>query len=148
MMQAADIKHLAHKPVTDLSGGERQRVFIARALAQEPQIVLLDEPNAHLDIAHQVDIFGLMKQKNKEQQLTVVAVSHDLNLAASYSDRIALLMGGRLVAIGAPEEVLTSGRIAEVFRTEVMIDHHPMNDRPRITLIPAGNGRITGKVMS
>jgi iron complex transport system ATP-binding protein len=143
MMRVTDIEHLANKPVTDLSGGERQRAFIARALAQQPQIVLLDEPNAHLDIAHQVDVFGLMKRLNREKGMTVVAVSHDLNLAASYSDRIAMLMCGNLVAVGSPEDILTSARIAEVFGAEVMIDRHPGNGKPRITLTPTIAGQST-----
>jgi iron complex transport system ATP-binding protein len=142
MMRKTDIEHLADKPVTDLSGGERQRAFIARALAQQPKIILLDEPNAHLDIAHQVDVFGLMKHMNGEEGTTVVAVSHDLNLAASYSDRIAMLMCGTLVAIGAPEEVLTPDRIAEVFQTHVLVDRHPVSDRPRVTLVQGREGLV------
>jgi iron complex transport system ATP-binding protein len=134
MMEKTDIAHLATQAVSRLSGGERQRAFIARALAQQPEIMLLDEPNAHLDIAHQVEIFGLMKELNRESGLTVVAVSHDLNLAASYSDRIALLLCGGLVAVGSPDEVLTSNVIREVFRTDVLIDVHPVHGAPRITL--------------
>ena len=136
MMKLTDIEHLADHSITSLSGGERQRVFIARALAQQPEIILLDEPNAHLDIAHQIDVFKIIKKLNAESGLTVVSVSHDLNLAASYSDRIAMLVCGSVEAIGTPEEVLTETRIREVFRTQVLVDKHPVGNTLRITLIP------------
>ncbi len=135
MMKLTDIEHLAHQPVTTLSGGERQRVFIARALAQEPEIILLDEPNAHLDIAHQIEVFELIKKLNRESGLTVVSVSHDLNLAAAYSDRIAMLLCGSLESLGLPEEVLTESHINHVFRTKVMIDRSPAGGRIRVNLL-------------
>jgi iron complex transport system ATP-binding protein len=134
MMNLTDIEHMAHQPITNLSGGERQRAYIARALAQQPNILLLDEPNAHLDITHQVDVFRLIKRLNTESGLTVVSVSHDLNLAATYSDRIAMLLCGTLTALGTPEEVLTETRIKEVFRADVLVDRHPAVQTPRITL--------------
>jgi len=140
-MEKTDIAHLAHQPVSTLSGGERQRAFIARALAQQPELILLDEPNAHLDIAHQVEVFGLMKSMIAEAGLTVVAVSHDLNLAASYSDRVALLRCGSLVAVGTPGEVLSGANIRDVFQTEVLIDRHPLHGAPRITLSNRGVGK-------
>ncbi len=136
MLALTDIRHLAHQPVTTLSGGERQRVFIARALTQQPQILLLDEPNAHLDIAHQIEIFDIIRKLNKTTGLTVLSVSHDLNLAAAYSDRIAMMVCGTVQAIGTPEEVLTESRIQEVFGTPVLVDAHPSMGSPRITLIP------------
>ncbi|MEK7249950.1 MAG: ABC transporter ATP-binding protein [Bacteroidota bacterium] len=135
MLKITDTAHLAHQPVTTLSGGERQRVFIARALAQQPEILLLDEPNAHLDIAHQLDIFNIIKKLNNEQGLTVVSVSHDLNLAAAYSDRIGMLVCGSLVALGIPNEVLTETNIHSVFQTNVLVDRHPTTSSPRVTLI-------------
>jgi iron complex transport system ATP-binding protein len=137
MLALTDISHLAHQPITALSGGERQRAFIARALAQQPQVLLLDEPNAHLDIAHQVEIFTLIKRLNRESGLTVVSVSHDLNLAAAYSDRIAMMVRGSIAAAGAPEEVLTASRIQDVFRTPVLVDTHPSGNSMRVTLIPS-----------
>lgn len=137
MMALMDVAHLASQPITSLSGGERQRVFIARALAQQPEILLLDEPNAHLDIAHQVEVFNILGTLHKARGLTVVSVSHDLNLAATYSDRIAMLVCGSLVAVGTPAEVLTEERIREVFRTSVLVDRHPRGGNPRITLIPS-----------
>jgi iron complex transport system ATP-binding protein len=134
MMRVTDVERLAHQPITKLSGGERQRAFIARALAQEPEILLLDEPNAHLDISHQVEVFRLIKRLNTDSGLTVISVSHDLNLAATYSDRIGMILRGALAALGSPEEVLTEERIREVFRADVLVDRHPATRAPRITL--------------
>jgi iron complex transport system ATP-binding protein len=134
-MQQTDVAHIADQPITRLSGGERQRALIARALAQEPDIVLLDEPNAHLDIAHQLEVFRIIKRLNTQENLTVVSVSHDLNLAAAFSDRVAMLMEGELSALGTPREVFTEEQINTVFRTRVLIDDHPSVDAPRVTLI-------------
>jgi iron complex transport system ATP-binding protein len=134
MMQLMDIEGLAGHAVTDLSGGERQRVFIARALAQQPQVLLLDEPSAHLDIAHQVEVSSVLRKLQRESGLTVVSVSHDLNLAASASDRIGMMTGGALAAIGTPQEVLTADRIAEIFRLPVLVDRHPISGNPRVSL--------------
>lgn len=136
VLRMTDTEHLAHQPVTTLSGGERQRVFIARALAQQPAILLMDEPNAHLDIAHQLDAFSLVKKLNIERSLTVVCVSHDLNLAASFSDRIGVLVCGSLTALGTPNEVLTEQTIRDAFRTHVIVDRHPTKGTPRISLLP------------
>ncbi|HXX62497.1 MAG TPA: ABC transporter ATP-binding protein [Bacteroidota bacterium] len=135
MMALTDVADLADKPVTDLSGGERQRVFIARALAQQPEIILLDEPNAHLDIAHQVEVFRIIRRLNRDSGLTVLSVSHDLNLAAAYSDRIAMMVRGTLSALGTPAEVLTGQRIHEVFGTQVIVDTHPVHGVPRVSLL-------------
>jgi iron complex transport system ATP-binding protein len=135
VMRLTDVAGFADQPVTNLSGGERQRVFIARALAQQPEIILLDEPNAHLDIAHQVDIFRIIKRLNTKSGLTVLSVSHDLNLAAAYSDRIAMIVGGALAALGTPAEVLTGERVHEVFRTPVIVDTHPVHGTPRVSLL-------------
>jgi iron complex transport system ATP-binding protein len=134
MMHLTDVHHLSRQPVTKLSGGERQRVFIARALAQQPQVLLLDEPNAHLDISHQIDVFALLRRLNTESGITVVSVSHDLNLASAYSDRIAMLLHGQLAALGTPADVLTRERIGMVFRTDVLVDRHPSRNTPRVTL--------------
>lgn len=137
MLDLTDVSHLAGQPVTTLSGGERQRVFIARALTQQPQVLLLDEPNAHLDIAHQIEIFDIIRKLNRETGLTVLSVSHDLNLAATYSDRVAMMVCGTIAALGTPQEVLTEARIQDVFRTPVLVDAHPSRGSPRITLIPS-----------
>jgi iron complex transport system ATP-binding protein len=134
MMQLMDIESLAGHAVSDLSGGERQRVFIARALAQQPQVILLDEPNAHLDIAHQVEVYDVLRKLHRESGLTVVSVSHDLNLAASASDRIAMMDHGALAAVGTPANVLTAERIAGIFRLPVIVDKHPKSGNPRVSL--------------
>jgi len=148
VMKLTQIDHLAGKPITAISGGERQRVLIARALSQQPRILLLDEPNAHLDICHQVEIFQILRDQNEQQALTIVSVSHDLNLAAAFSKRVMLLAqedadpeerGATVVSLGAPAEVLTESNIERVFRTPVVVDQHPRSFSPRISLILSGS---------
>ncbi len=134
-MEMTDTLGLADRRMDSLSGGERQRVLIARALAQEPEVVLLDEPTAFLDIRHQVDFFNLMKKLNREKGLTVIAVTHDINLAAAYCDRLLLLKGGTLHSSGSPREVVTQSNIREVYETDVLVDENPLNGLPRITLL-------------
>ena len=116
-LESVDMIHLADRFWHTLSGGERQRLHIARALAQEPRILLLDEPTNHLDIGHQISLLDLVQR----QDLTVVAALHDLNHAAMFCDRIAVMQGGRLVALGPPWEVLTEARIRDVFAVDVDI---------------------------
>ncbi|TCN33924.1 ABC transporter ATP-binding protein [Sinorhizobium americanum] len=110
---------LASRMWHTLSGGERQRLHIARALAQQPRILLLDEPTNHLDVGHQIGLLHLVRQ----QQLTAVAALHDLNHAAMFCDRIALMSGGRIAALGRPCEVLTEERIRTVFGVDVDVEH-------------------------
>jgi iron complex transport system ATP-binding protein len=117
-LQACDLVHLAERRLDALSGGERRRVFFARALAQEPRVLLLDEPTAFLDLGHQVAAMR-MAQVAARAGLCVVAVLHDLNLAAAACDRVAVLSAGRIVAEGAPAEVLTAERVREVWQVEV-----------------------------
>lgn len=134
-MEMTDTISLADRSIDRLSGGERQRVLIARALAQEPEVVLLDESTAFLDIKHQAAFFGLMKTLNRGKGLTVLAATHDINLAAAYCDRIMLLKNGRIRSLGAPGEVITVANIREVYETDVLVDANPLNGLPRITLM-------------
>ena len=136
-MSDTDVLSLADRLVCDLSGGERQRVVIARALAQEPQILLLDEPTAFLDINHQIEICGLTSRLRCERQLTVVLVSHDLNVASQYCDRVLMLKDGRLSWLGSPEDTIKPDVLRKVYGCDVVVDVHPQSGRPRIT-IPRG----------
>ena len=120
-MRATGVDALAARPVDQISGGERQRVLIARALAQSPQVLLCDEPTAHLDIRHQIRVMDLLWQRTRQTGLTVVTVLHDLNLAAAYCDRLLLLDGGRPVAQGPVEEVLTYAHVKQVYGTEIWV---------------------------
>jgi iron complex transport system ATP-binding protein len=133
-MMTMDIVHLAHRSVTDLSGGERQRTVIARALAQTPKVLLLDEPTAFLDLQHQFEICSVLRRLRDEGGLTVVLVSHDLNLVSQYCDRILLLDHGKIVRLGGPGEVIEPEVLESVYRCRVLVDRHPSSGLPRITL--------------
>ena len=134
-MEATNLLPLASRLMETLSGGERQRVLIARALAQEPEVILLDEPTASLDIAHQIRTFDLIRSLSRSAGLAVVSVTHDMNLAALYCDRIALLEEGRLRSLGCPGEVITESHIREVYGVDVVVDHHPLTGLPRVSLL-------------
>ncbi len=118
----------------DRGGGERQRAVIARALAQEPRLLVLDEPTAHLDLRYQVEAAALLRRLNRERGMTVLLVSHDLNLAAEVCDRLLLLNGGRPAAIGAPEAVLDEALLASVFGCAVIVDKNETTGRPVVRL--------------
>jgi ABC-type cobalamin/Fe3+-siderophores transport system ATPase subunit len=133
-MDELDVGHLARRSIYEVSGGERQRAIIARALAQEPRVLLLDEPTAFLDLNHQLDICRILRRLNQERGLTVVLVSHDLNLASQYCDRLLMLSEGRVVRIGSPEEVIRPELLEKVYRCEVLVDRHPTTGLPRVTL--------------
>ena len=130
------VAHLAHRKLDQLSGGEQQRVFIARALCQEPDIILLDEPTASLDLAHQIRLMDLMEKLKKEKGITVVMVSNDINLAAMYSDRLLLLNKGEMVCLGHPEEVLTFRTLEAAYGCTLLVDESPLGKIPRITPVP------------
>ncbi|MFA5144552.1 MAG: ABC transporter ATP-binding protein [Candidatus Omnitrophota bacterium] len=127
---------LRGRPVEEISGGEKQLVLIARALCQEPRLLLLDEPTAHLDITHQVAVLDLIKKLNKEFGLTVITVLHDLNLAGEYCDKLILLNNGRIHKVGAPGDVLTYQVIEDVYKTVVLVKENPISRRPYIFLVP------------
>jgi iron complex transport system ATP-binding protein len=132
------ITDLEHRRFDELSGGERQKVVLAMALAQQPQVLLLDEPTVHLDIAHQVEILRLVRGLNRERGLTVLAAMHDLNLAALYFDRLVLLKDGNVMADGTPEDVITEETVGEVFAAPVTVGRHPVTGGPHVVVMPAG----------
>jgi len=134
-MAKTDSLPFAHCRFNELSAGERQRVLIARALAQEPKILLLDESTVFLDLKHQAQFLSLLRQLNQEEKLTVVFVTHDVNLAAQNADQILLLYNGKKYAIGTPADVLTARNIKEVYDVDVGIDQNPHNGSPRLTLL-------------
>lgn len=131
-MRYAQVTHLSERLITELSGGEKQKVIIAQALAQEPKLLLLDEPTTHLDIHHQLEILDLIKGLSR-QGLAVISVFHDLNLAAQYCDLLVLLSQGRIQVIGTPEEVLTSDNIRQSFGVEVVIGRNEKTGKLSIT---------------
>ena len=140
-MNMAKVSHLADRPITEISGGERQRMLVAMCLAQEPAILLLDEPTSHLDIGHQLSVLNLVRNLNHQTGMTVVAVFHDLNLAAEYCDRLVLLNRGRVAAAGLPEDVLTSEMIWSVFGARVLVRRNPLSNGPHIILAAGGEQR-------
>ena len=127
-LRRVDVVHLAARSFLTLSGGERQRVLIARALVQEPDVLVLDEPTNHLDIKHQLDVLALVRGVG----VTVLTVLHDLNLAAAYCDRIHVLDGGRVVAGGKPADVLTPSLVLAVFGVHAHLVNHPTSGVPQL----------------
>jgi cobalamin transport system ATP-binding protein len=128
----------SERSMDELSGGERKRVFIARALAQEPEVILLDEPTANLDIHHQMDFLDLILTLNRERGLTIVMASHDMNIASEFCDRLILLQRGEIYKIGTPDEVITQENIEKVYGCEVWVDQNPFSGMPRISLLKKG----------
>ncbi|HSW10757.1 MAG TPA: ABC transporter ATP-binding protein [Bacillota bacterium] len=127
---------LADRSLAELSGGERQRLSIARALAQEPKYLLLDEPTAHLDINYKVELLDLLRRLNRAENLAVLVILHDLNLAALYCDQLVLLRDGRVHVRGSPEAVLLSSHLQEVYGSHTVISRHPIRGVPQVTLVP------------
>jgi iron complex transport system ATP-binding protein len=134
-MEFTEVTHLAGRRLSQLSGGERQRVIIARAICQQSKILLLDEPTASLDPAHQLRIMDLMERLRHKQQITVVMVSHDLNLAATYADRLLLLKDGVVENIGTPQQVLTREQLSQSYGCSLLVDENPLLGTPRVSLL-------------
>jgi iron complex transport system ATP-binding protein len=134
-----DIAQLKQKRIDELSSGERQRVIIAKALAQQPSLLFLDEPTAHLDIGHQIQVLDLLKKLNEQKSLTIVIVLHDLNLASAYCNRLILLDKGRVFKTGVPSEVLTYQNIEAVYKTLVVVENNPVNRKPHVFLVSGVN---------
>jgi iron complex transport system ATP-binding protein len=143
-LQQTEIWELRDRRVETLSGGERQRLLLARALAQETPILLLDEPTAHLDLGRQAEVLDLVTRLRRECDLAVLAVLHDLTLAAQYGDRVALLADGRIAADGSPAEVLTEPVLAGTYGARVMVIQHPETGRPVVLPAAAQTGRVDG----
>jgi iron complex transport system ATP-binding protein len=135
-MQFTGVMHIAERKLSQLSGGELQRVFIARALCQEPRIIFLDEPTSALDLAHQGRLMDLLRRLQTDKQLTVVMVSHDLNAASMYGERLLLLNRGRVERIGSPREVLTEALLEKVYGCRLFVDTAPVTGMPRVVPVP------------
>ena len=135
-LERTDTARLAKRRLEALSGGEQQRVLLARALAQDTPLLLLDEPTAHLDLHHQANILSLLRDLVNERELGVLLVLHDLNLAAMYAHRVALLVEGRLWALGTPDEVLTPEWLFEAYQSDLHVFKHPAYGTP--VILPNG----------
>jgi iron complex transport system ATP-binding protein len=142
-MAVTGVLDLAGESLPRLSGGERQRVMLARALAQQPRLLVLDEPTAHLDLRYQAECVGLLRRLNRQTDLTVILVSHDLNLAAEVCDRLLLLSAGAVARLGAPQDVLEEATLEAAFGCRVVVDKHPASRRPTVHVVwpdPPGEG--------
>lgn len=135
-MAFTEVAHLSRRRLNQLSGGECQRVFIARAICQNPEIMILDEPTASLDIAHQLRIMDMMEKMKKEKDITVIMVSHDVNLAAMYADTLMLIHRGEKVRVGTPSEVLTYSTLEQAYGCPLLVDESPLDRMPRVTPVP------------
>lgn len=138
-MQYTNTTHLSDRSFMELSGGERQRVILAQALAQEPAILILDEPVSHLDLQHQVEILNLIKKMCVDKKLTAITVLHDLNMASAYSDYIVMMKDGKVKRQGTPFETLTAPAIKEIFSTDVYVSVSPVGNKPYIYALTKPN---------
>jgi len=145
-LAATKTEDLAERPVDELSGGQRQRVWIAMALAQETDLLLLDEPTTFLDISHQIEVLDLLTDLNQTRGTTVVMVLHDLNLAARYADHLVAMANGRLHVAGPPEAVLTEENVRQVFGLQSRIVTDPTSGRP--AMLPIGRHRMIAEGLS
>jgi iron complex transport system ATP-binding protein len=130
-----DAAQFANRRFNELSSGERQRVALARALAQQPRFLLLDEPTANADIAHQLSLLDLTRDLARGRDIGALIVTHEINLAAEFADRIALIKEGRLVACGAPGQALAADLLSALFETPLFVDRHPHSGKPRVSWV-------------
>lgn len=140
VMEQTGVARLQEKSIVELSGGEKQRVFLAQALAQQPKILLLDEPTNHLDLSFQKELLDLLKKWAFEEELTVVSIFHDLNLASLYCDRLLLMENGQILIVDSPPEVLKEERVKKVYKTEIKNHPHPEIAKPQLLLVPDNSG--------
>jgi iron complex transport system ATP-binding protein len=133
VLRETELAEFSSRLMSELSGGERQRAVLARALATDANILLLDEPTANLDLAHQAVLLQLVRERCDKKGAAAIVVTHDLNLAAEFADRVLLLMKGQALASGKPQDVLTPELLREVFEMRVLVDAHPVTGAPRIT---------------
>lgn len=139
-MEMTGTMEFASRPLSELSGGERQRVMLARALASRPRLLVLDEPVANLDIAHQVKMLDLVKSLTSDGALSAIVVTHELNLAAEFATRVLMLKEGEALGCDSPREVLTEERLKALFDADVLVDVNPASGAPRITVLSTLTG--------
>ena len=139
-LEATGTIDLMDRPLAELSGGQRQRVWVAMALAQDTDLLLLDEPTTFLDIAHQVDLLDLLTDLNRRSAKTIVIVLHDLNLACRYADHVIAMKDGRILAEGPPAEVVTSASVAELYGLESVVVPDPVSGTPLV--VPRGRHHL------
>ena len=133
VLDETELHELSGRMMNELSGGERQRAVLARALATEAPILLLDEPTANLDLSHQATLLGLVRERCNSQSSSALVITHDINLAAQFADVILLLKGGQVVKAGTTQQVLVPDLLREVFSVDVLVDAHPISGVPRVT---------------
>ena len=139
-MEKTCVHDFRNRSISQLSSGEKQRVLIARAIAQQPSVLMLDEPNAHLDINHQIAIFNLLRRLNRQHQMTIIVVLHDLSAAAAFCETIVLLHRGQIVRTGSPAEVITQELIRQTYGAEVVVLPSPVGGCPQIAFGPPREG--------
>ena len=127
--------HLSGRSINELSGGERQRVLLARALAQEPRVILLDEPTSFLDLRFKREVFRVISSLCAEKGLAALLVSHDIDLLAQYCQTLIMMKDGKIFAAGEPEEVITRHGVESVYDCPVMVDKNPLTGRPRVSIL-------------
>ena len=146
LLEQLEIDHLSLRSFDELSAGQRQKVLIARGLAQEPELLLLDEPTSNLDIRHQLEVMELLRDLVRSHNIIILMVSHDLNITARYADRIIMMKGGKVYAIGTPEEVLTEDNIKTIYGVEAMVVN--TNDKPYVVPLTAVKESEVGELPS